>query len=285
MSTIALAALSRKRGLPKILLGSPATIIATAVVALAILLAALAPLIAPHDPNAVDILNTNQGPSAAHLLGTDANGRDILSRLIYGLLPTLLGPIVVVVTSTVVAVALVLLAVWFGGWTDIVIARLFDVLLAFPGLLIAIVASAVYGASLTVAACALSLSYIPYVGRVVRSRGLRERTRPYIHAAWLQGASGFRIATGQLLPNLTSLIVSQMVVSVSYAIIDLAALSYLGLGVQPPTADLGAMISTGQSSLLSGHPMETVSASVAILVLVLSLNVLGTRLGDWVEDR
>jgi peptide/nickel transport system permease protein len=284
MSAAVLSLIPRKRGvLSRILRGRPSTITAAVVVGLAIVLAVFAPYIAPYAPDAVNILDIHQGMSAQHLLGTDGNGRDIFSRLVYGLIPTLVGPIVVVAVATTLAVTLVLVAVWFGSWVDIAVTRLFDVLLAFPGLLIAIVASSVYGASLTVAACSLAFANIPYVGRVVRSQAQRERHRPYVQASWLQGVSGFRIATGQLLPNLSPLIISQVVVSLSYAVIDLAALSYLGLGVQPPDPDLGAMISTGQNSLLSGYPLETVCASGGILILVLSLNVLGTRLGDWAD--
>jgi peptide/nickel transport system permease protein len=265
--------------------GRPTVILAVAVLALALAAAALAPLLAPHDPLGVDILSVNESVSPAHPLGTDSNGRDILSRVIFGLRATFVGPLLVVCLSTFVAVVLVLVAVWFRGWVDIAVTRLFDVLLAFPGLLVAVVASAVFGASLTVAALALSVSYVPYIGRIVRSQALGERSKPYIQAAWLQGMSGARISLGQLLPNLTSVLIAQIVLSMSFAIVDLAALSFLGLGVQPPTPDLGTMISTGQSSLLKGHPLETVSASVMIVVLVLALNTLGNAIRAWVDHE
>lgn len=261
------------------------TRIAIAVLGLAILIAILAPLVAPADPNKVDILNPHGPWGSENLLGTDASGRDILSRLTFGLRTALFGPIVVVGLSTVVGVILVLTAAWFGGWVDILVARLLDVLLAFPGLLIAVVVVALAGASLTTAALALSISYIPYIARVLRSQALSERRRAYIEAAWLQGNSGTQISLQQLMPNLFPLLIAQVVLALSYAIIDLAALSFLGLAVQPPTADLGSMVASGQRGLLDGHPSEVVSASLVIIALVLALNVLGDRLGEWAENR
>lgn len=263
----------------------PSVMLSVAVVLVALTAAVAAPLLAPYDPLGVDILSVNDGISTAHLLGTDSSGRDILSRVLFGLRPTFVGPLLVVCLSTSVAVVLVLVGVWFRGWVDVAVTRLFDVLLAFPGLLVAVVASAVFGASLTVAALALSVSYVPYVGRVVRSQALRERSKPYVQAAWLQGMSGIRISLGQLLPNLMPVLVAQIVLSMSFAVVDLAALSFLGLGVQPPTADLGTMIATGQSSLLKGHPLETVSASVTIVVLVLALNTVGNAIRVWVDHE
>jgi peptide/nickel transport system permease protein len=249
------------------------------------LLACFGPLISPFNPNDVNILGAYAPPSASHLLGTDASGRDLLTRLMVGMRTALVGPIIVVGIASVVSVALSLVAAWFGGFVDTVIVRVLDILLAFPGLIIAIIATAVFGASLTTAAIALSISYIPFIARVLRSEAIRERKKAYVEAAWLQGVTSLGISVRNILPNVTPVLISQVVLSLSYAIIDLAALSYLGLSVQPPTADLGTMVSTGQPGVLQGYPAETLSASICIVAIVLSLNVLGNRLSDWAENR
>jgi peptide/nickel transport system permease protein len=258
---------------------------ASCVLGLCLIVAVVGSWVAPHDPDAVDLANVFAPPSFSHPLGFDVSGRDLLSRILVGARTAVFGPLVLVLASTVLGVTLALVAAWKGGVVDTVISRMFDVTLAFPGLLLAIVAAAVFGASLTTAALALSISYVPYVGRVVRAEAVGERQRPYVRAAWLQGMSATRICLTQILPNLIPLVITQVVLSLSYAVIDLAAVSYLGLGVQPPTADWGTMIASGQNSLLQGYPDEMIAASLCIIALVMSLGIVGDALGERANRR
>jgi peptide/nickel transport system permease protein len=259
--------------------------VAAGVIAVLVVVAVFAPLIAPHNPDDVDILAPFQGFSSGHLLGTDATGRDLLSRLIVGSRTALLGPLLVVGVSTVVGVALAMWGAWRGGLVDVVVARTFDVLFAFPGILLAIVAAAVFGAGLVTAALALSISYIPYVGRIARAEALRQRSLPYIDAAWVQGESGWVVSRRHLLPNLLPIIGAQVTLAFGYATIDVAAISFLGLGVQAPTPDWGTLVAEGQSSIIQGHAQESLFAGVLLVILVLAFTTLGDALTDRQRGR
>ena len=255
--------------------------IAFAVIVIIVVVALLAPWIAPQPPNAVNLLNTYAPPSAAHLLGTDATGRDLLSRLIWGSRTALLGPLVVVGSATIIGTLLALVGSWNRGVVDTSISRGLDIVFAFPGLLLAMLTTATFGFGLTAAVVALSVAYIPYIARVVRSEALRQRGLPYVDAGLAQGYSGLRMSARHLLPNLLPLIIGAITVSFGYAMVDLSAISYLGLGVQPPTADWGAMVADGQSSILAGHSQESLSAGICIVVAVVSF----TLLGDYITAR
>jgi peptide/nickel transport system permease protein len=254
--------------------------VALVICVLLALLAIVAPLIAPQNPNTVTLSQAYAGPSSAHLLGTDSNGRDLLSRLIIGSRTSLLGPLLVTLMAAVIGAILALICAWFGGWVDTAISRVLDVLFSFPGLLLAVVAVAVFGRGLRAAVIALGISYIPYHARVTRSAALRERSMPYVAALHVQGFSGLRICTRNILPNVFPLIVAHATVAFGYAMIDLAAISFLGLGVQPPTADWGSMVSTGEPGILSGRPQESLYAGICIVVAVAAFNVLGERMSD-----
>lgn len=258
-----------------------------AAVALGLLavLALVAPLVAPHDPNQVSLMDAYAGPSADHWLGTDASGRDIASRLIVGTRPALAGPLLVVGFATIVGTLLAVVAAWRGGAVDAVLVRILDVIFAFPAILLAILGAAVFGGGLMVAVVALGVAYIPYVARIVRSEAVRQRHLPYIVACEAQGQSSWRICLRHLVPNLLPLIIAQMTVSFGYAMIDLSAISFLGFGVQPPTADWGQMVANGQPGILRGYPMESLAASALIVIAVLAFTVLGQRLGAPRERR
>lgn len=249
------------------------------------LMAIFGPLLVATDPNEVNILNANAGMSLAHPLGTDAGGRDILARLIVGARTAVLGPLIVVSIGTVFGVAMALVGAWFGGWKDVGLSRLTDLLLAFPGLLLAIVATSVFGVGLTTAAVALSIAYIPYIARVVRSEALRQRRLPYIEAAWLRGVPTRTIWLRGLLPALSGVILAQVVLALAYATIDVAAVSYLGLGVQPPTADWGTMVAAGQEDLRAGYPLEALSAGACLVVLILALGIVGDDLSERAQRK
>lgn len=241
--------------------------------------AILAPVLAPYDPTVGSVTQRYLGSSPQHWLGTDQAGRDIFSRLLWGARSSLVGPMIVVGVTAVFGTSIALISVWWGGWVDSFISRVLDLLFAFPNLLLAMLAIAVFGPSLTTAALALSIAYIPYTARVIRSTALRERNLPYIRSPQLQGISGTVITVRHLLPNVAPLIVTGATINFGFAMIELAALSFLGLGVQPPEADWGLMVSNGQQSLLRGYPAESISAGLCIVLTVAALGYIGERLG------
>ncbi|AXI80952.1 ABC transporter permease [Peterkaempfera bronchialis] len=253
--------------------------VSAAVIALLAVVALLAPWIAPHDPLQLDLAGTYQPSSAEHLLGTDNSGRDLLSRLIWGARTSLLGPLIVVTVTAVLGTALALAAAWFGGRVDNLISRLLDVLFAFPSLLLAVIVIAMYDRGLLQASLALAVGFTPYTARVLRSVSLRERMLPYVASGEIQGFSGFVICIRQILPNITPQILTGATINFGTAMIELAAISFLGLGVQPPTADWGLMVSSGQASLVKGFPQQSLYAGLLIVLTVAAFSVLGERLG------
>ncbi|WP_343245053.1 ABC transporter permease [Streptomyces sp. SID14478] len=249
-----------------------------AVVALVVLLAVCAPLVAPYDPEAVDPMAVYQGSSAAHWLGTDDTGRDILSRILYGARLSLLAPAVVTVCASAVGTALALAAAWLGGWYDRLVSGLLNVVFGFPGLILAVVGAAVFGAGLRVAVVTLSVAYLPYVARTVRGAALREVHLPYVAALRMLGVSGRRICLRHLLPALLPLVLVQVTVSFGYTLLDVAAFSFIGLGAQPPTAEWGLMVAQGASGVLAGRAEQSLYAGLVIVVFVIACTLLGNGL-------
>lgn len=247
--------------------------------------AIFAPLIAPQDPNAIDILHVNTGPSGSHLLGTDNLGRDLLSRLIAGSRTSLVGPAVVSLLSMIAGAAIGMFAAWRGGWSDSSISAVINAMFAFPGLLLAILAVAVFGPGLAAPVVALSIAYVPYVARVTRASTLRERTLPYVEALEAVGFRPLTICVRHIIPNISGLVIAQVTLGFGYAMVDLAAISFLGLGVQPPTADWGLMVASGQPEILSGYPQESLYAGLMIVLTVLAVTIVGERLAAIAEAR
>lgn len=277
---------SHRRSLVRVRsVGGPLFWVAVIVLALLVLFAIFAPLLAPYDPLSIDLSNVLQGSTSEHLLGTDQAGRDILSRLMYGARSSLLGALWVVVVSTVLGVAAGVTAAWHGRWIDGVLSRISDLLFSFPGLLLAILAVTLFGTGLVAPVIALAIAYTPYVARLARSAALVERDRPYIAALKVQGFGGFAICMKHLIPNIAPVVFAQATIDFGYALIDLAALSYLGLGVQPPAADWGVMVSEGQSSVLRGAPQQSLFSGVAIVITVVAFNVVGEGLADRIAKR
>ncbi|NUP30102.1 MAG: ABC transporter permease [Streptomycetaceae bacterium] len=254
------------------------TLAAACLVGVFVLLALFGPLIAPHDPNAVDPFDVNAGSSGAHLLGTDDTGRDILSRIICGARAGMAAPTLVVLVSTVAGTLLALCAAWFGGWTDRIVSGLLDVVFGFPGLILAVLAVAVFGAGLGAPVVALSIAYLPLVTRVVRAAAMKERGLPYIAALRLLGAPTHRIWIRHLLPNLAPLVLVQATIGFGYALLDIAAISFIGLGSRPPSPEWGLMVSNGAPGILSGQPQQSLYAGLVILVVVVAFNLLGSGL-------
>ena len=241
-------------------------------------IAAFGGILAPYDPNATDILASGQGPSAAHLLGTDAIGRDVLSRLLVGARLSFAGPGLIMLVSVTLGTALALASAWWGGTFDSVTSRALNVLFAIPGILIAVLAVAVFGGGFWSPVIALSVVYIPYVARVVRSAAVQERSRAYVEAAQLAGISSWRINVFHILRNVMPIVFAQATFGFGAALIDFGAISFLGLGVQAPQAEWGLMVSEGRSEILNGDLQVSLSAGIVIVITVVAFNVLGERL-------
>lgn len=257
------------------------------ILGIAVFLAIFGPLLAPHDPNSSQLEFQFVGPFQAkgYPLGFDSQGRDLLSRLMVGARTSMLGPALVVLMSMALGTVISVLAAWRGGWVDSVLGTVMDILFAFPGILLAVLTAAVFGAGLPAPTIALAIAYTPYIARVLRSAAVRERARDYISAAEVQGLSSLTICARHLIPNLAELVVAQATLVFAWAMVDLAAISFLGLGVQAPTADWGVMVATGQTGVLQGYPMESLSAGVCIVLVVVAVNLLGERIAARDEGR
>ena len=253
-------------------------LLAGAVCVLLALMGVLGSLVAPYSPNAINVLDASQGISVHHVLGTDSLGRDIFSRVLAGARLSLLGPAIVTVLATCLGTFAAIYSTWRGGKAEALIARGLDILFAFPGILIAILAVAVFGPGLLAPALALSVAYTPYIARVIHSVSVRERHLPYIESCQLLGYSPWRTCVGHLLKNVKSMIGAQASLTFAYALLDLSALSFIGLGVQPPASDWGQMVASGAADVLNGSPQEALAGGAAIMITVVALNLLGESL-------
>lgn len=280
------AVLTRRPGLAKIRSArSPLYLACLGLVALVTAAALLAPWLVPYDSNAVDLGNALAGPSPEHLLGVDAAGRDTFSRLLLGARTSLLGPLGVVVFSTLAGIAVGTAAGWRGGWLDSVLSRSTELVFAFPGMLLAILVISIYGEGLLAPVIALSIAYLPYVSRLTRSLVLAERKRPYVSAYQVQGHSALQISLRHILPNIAPVVLAQSTINFGYALMDLAGLSFLGLGVPALTPDWGRMVFDGQTAIQQGYPLSAVLPSVFIVLTVVAFNVVGERWADRVARR
>ncbi len=275
---------TRRRGALGMLRGTGVAGMASAAVILAAtVVAIIGPLIAPFNPTLPNLAMTFVGPTGSHLLGFDFEGRDVLSRLLAGAQSSMLGPLAVVIGALLIGTALAIVAAWRRGLVDSVISSSLDVLFAFPGILLAVLAAAVFGAGLTAASIALAIAYMPYVARVLRGAALKERSQPYVAALEVQGASATSICVRHIIPNIAPLIVAQATIMFGYAMVDLAAISFLGLGVQPPAANWGVMISENQVGIPEGYPLPALAAGVCIVIVVIAFNLLGERLFEQAQ--
>lgn len=258
---------------------------AAIVMAAIVVLAIFGPMLAPYDPNELFVGPTNGALSLLHPMGTDDLGRDIFSRVLYGAAPSVFAPVVVVVLSGVLGATIAIVSAWFGGWVDGLSSRLIEVIFAIPGLVLAILAVAMFGKGLVAPVIALSIAYLPIVSRLVRGGARAELGKPYMAALRIQGVGSLAICFRHLIPALLPMIVAQSTIGFGYAMLDLAAISFLGLGAQPPASDWGVMISAGQPSLLAGAPEQSVFPAALVVVTVLSVNILGARITAWAEGK
>jgi len=269
-----------RRGIPGLRGTGVAAHISALVLAVAVFVAVFGEALAPNDPNLSNLSYAYVGPVAGHPLGFDSQGRDLLSRVLAGARSSVLGPTMVVLLAMVVGVLLAVASAWKGGKFDTFVSAALDVLFAFPAIVLAILVSVIVEPGLKSATIALAIAYTPYIARVLRSAALRERARDYIAALEVQGIRATVICVKHLGRNLLPLIVAQGAVLFGYAMVDLAAISFLGLGVRPPQADWGVMVSTGQSGVLQGYPLESLSSGICIVVVVIAVNILGERLTE-----
>jgi peptide/nickel transport system permease protein len=258
--------------------------VGTLIVILAIVAALIGPLVWPYDSSAQELARRLEAPSLAHPLGLDELGRDILARLLQGARISLMVGLAVVSVSSTVGMLFGSIAGYFGGTVDDVISRVIDILMAFPGILLAIALVAVLGPSLVNVVFALSI--IGWVGyaRLVRGQALRAREFEFVQAARASGASAARIVVRHVLPTAIPAVVVQATLGMAGAIIAEAALSFLGLGVQPPTPSWGTMLDAGRAHLFDA-PHLTIFPGLAIATLVLGFNFLGDGLRDRVDPK
>ncbi|HXD99172.1 MAG TPA: ABC transporter permease [Candidatus Acidoferrum sp.] len=249
----------------------------TGIILAMVLLAAFAGVVAPYDPTDMKVADALKRPSLAHPFGTDRFGRDVLSRTIYGSRIALGVAISSIGIALVIGTILGLLGGYLGGATDLVIGRAMDVLFSFPTLILAIGIAAMLGPGLDNAALAIAVVYAPLFSRVVRGPVIAERAKEYALAALGLGAGGFRVVCFHILPNVLAPLIVQASVSLAYAILTEAALSYLGLGTQPPAPSWGTMLNEGRTYLETA-PWMSIFPGLAIMLAVLGFNLLGDGL-------
>ena len=254
------------------------------VMLLAVTVALLAPVISPYDPLKQDLGHTLARPDRAHLMGTDNVGRDVLSRMIWGTRVSLLAGFGSVALAMIAGGILGLLAGYAGGQADGFVMRLMDAVLSFPPLVLALALGAVLGAGLGGVVIALGVVYTPTFARLMRGQVLTITTREYVEAARALGAPGWRVAWHHVLPNAAAPIVIQASLSVAFAILAEASLSFLGLGVQPPGASWGSMINAGRGYLQQA-PWIVFWPGAALFVTVVGLNFVGDAVRDALDPR
>jgi peptide/nickel transport system permease protein len=254
------------------------------VATLFVLGAIFAPLVAPYDPADTNFSAVLQSPSAAHIMGTDDLGRDVFSRVVFGARASLEAGVLATLLAMIVAVPLGLVAGYYRGWWDPVISRFTDVVLAFPFLIIAVGLAAIFGPSLRNVVIALGLTAIPWIVRVTRGEALALREQEFVRAAIANGAGDGTILARHVLPNMAGTLLVQATVWIPQAIIGEAVLSFLGLGVQPPTASWGSMLSAAQP-FISLDAWLAIWPGIAIFLATLSFNLLGDGLRDILDPR
>ncbi|HEV7298129.1 MAG TPA: ABC transporter permease [Tepidisphaeraceae bacterium] len=259
--------------------GNKLAIAGAVVIAVVTLLAMAAPIVSPYDPYAMDADAALAGPSAAHWFGADAFGRDILSRVIYGARTSLQVGLVSVAIALTAGTIIGLLAGYFGGWIDAILSRINDGLLAFPDILLALAIMAVLGASTRNVMIAIGIVYTPIFARIARGAVLQVRGQPFIEAARALGLRHGRIMLRHVLPNASAPLIVQTTLSLAFAILAEAALSFLGLGVEPDAPSWGVMLNDGKEWMELAWWIP-VFPGLAITLAVFSLNVVGDALRD-----
>jgi peptide/nickel transport system permease protein len=254
------------------------------VVVILVITAIFGPWIAPYQPNETDVQNTHAGPSAQHWLGTDSVGRDTFSRLIYGARTSMLVSLVALAVAAILGVGLGLIAGYFGKMTYAVIMRIMDAMMTVPMILMALTIAAVLGSGLVNVIIALGIALVPAYARLMCGQVLSVRENEYVSAARSVGASNTRIMLRHVLPNCLAPLIVMMTLQLGTTILAEAGLSFLGVGVQPPTASWGSMVSDGYQ-YLSSDPLLSLLPGFAIMLVVFSFNMVGDGLRDALDPR
>ena len=258
-------------------------VLLSAIVVLFFLLCALAsPLIAPYDPNEIDLTSMLEGPSAEHIFGTDQHGRDLFSRIVYGSRMAFLVGVLAVLVAAVVGCLVGLVAGYFGGAIDSVLMRIIEAEMSIPGIMLALALVATFGNSTGMLIFILGFSAIPPYARMMRAQVLSVRELDYVASSRIIGNSDFKTMLRHVFPNCLSPIIVLMSQSIGGTILSEASLSYLGAGIMPPTASWGKMVSEGYQYLTTS-PLFALLPGVAVILLVLSFNILGAGLRDALD--
>lgn len=255
-----------------------------AIVGVVLLCAVLAPLIAPFHPDAIDLAHRLEPPSLVHLAGSDEVGRDLFSRILWGLRASLAAALCIVLAASVAGTLIGSLSGLVGGWLDSVLMRLMDMVMSLPGLVVAMALTAALGPSLVNAVLALGVLAAPYYARVARAQALAVAQMNFVRASRVMGAGLWRQLAANIIPNVAPQVLTIMTLHVGAAILGVAALSFIGLGAQPPTAELGVLVNVGRRYILEQW-WYSVTPGAAIVVVVLGFNLLGDGLRDLIDPR
>lgn len=256
-----------------------------AVILLFFLLVALfGPMFCTQDPLAQDLVHKYQQPSSEHWFGTDNLGRDTFTRMVYGARVSLSISFAGVMSGCLVGVLLGVCAGFFGGWVDTLVSRLIDILLAFPSLLLAITVVAILGSGTENTAIAIAIFSIPSIARMVRGMVMSNKDAEYIQACRVMGASNARMIFTHIIPNAISQIIVNITLNLGTAILTASSLSFLGLGVQPPAPEWGAMLSTGRD-VIRAYPLAVLIPGIAITLVVMSFSLVGDGLRDALDPK
>ncbi len=268
----------------RLLAGNPITLVSALVLAVVAVVAVTAQAIAPFTVNDVDVPNALQPPSGAHWFGTDELGRDVLSRVLVAVQASMRIAVVSVALALVAGVVIGVLAGYRGGWLDTVLMRVVDVMFAFPVLLLALAVVAILGPGVTTTILAIGIVYTPIFARVARASTLGVRTEPFVAVSRAMGTGDAYILVRHILPNISGPLIVQTSLSLAFAILSEAALSFLGLGIQPPDPSLGRMIFDSQGFVTMAWWMA-VFPGAAIFVIVLAFNLFGDGLRDVLDPK
>ncbi|CAN5352768.1 ABC transporter permease [soil metagenome] len=268
----------------RILLTNPVTVVSAVVLAVTVVIAVAANWIAPYGINDIDVPNALQSPSGAHWFGTDDLGRDVLSRVLVATQASMRVAVVSVAFAVIVGVSIGVVAGYRGGWLDAVFMRIVDVMFAFPVLLLALAVVAILGPGVTTTTLAIGIVYTPIFARVARASTLSVRIEPYVAVSRTMGTGDLYILRRHILPNIAGPLIVQTSLSLAFAILSEAALSFLGLGIQPPEPSLGRMIFDSQGFVTLAWWMA-VFPGAAIFVIVLAFNLFGDGLRDVLDPK
>ncbi|MGN1032973.1 MAG: nickel transporter permease [Intestinibacter sp.] len=259
-------------------------IISVVLTAILLVICIVAPYIVPYDPNAQDLSISLSAPSSAHLFGTDKFGRDVFSRVLCGGAPSIFGSIIIVIIVTVIGVALGVVAGYFGGRVDSFISKITDIFLAFPGMVLAVAIAGMLGIGIVNAIIALAAVRWTKFARLARSKTISIKENTFIQACKVSGLSDFNIILKHIIPNIMGEIMITVMLDVGVTMLELAGLSFLGLGVAPPTAEWGYMLNEGRSYLQT-CPWIVLYPGCAIIITVMILNYLGDSIRDFLDPR